>query len=183
VNGDEHLDWCNRLYEAKAPELILYGRALGLSHGEAEDVLQETFLALLQRSERPLQPDHYCVRSFRNRALNHRRSLWRRLTRELESQRWFERPAAEDSAERLAMRCLTELPVEQREVIVLKIWHDYTFEEIGELLAISPNTAAGRYRYGLQKMKACLKGKTYEPDESIGDTVAFLGAAPPVGEA
>jgi len=32
------------------------------------------------------------------------------------------------------MRRLSELPVEQREAIVLKIWHEYTFEEIGELL-------------------------------------------------
>ena len=45
VNGDEHSDQCERLYAAKAAELIIYGRALGLSHGEAEDVLQETFLA------------------------------------------------------------------------------------------------------------------------------------------
>ena len=36
--------WCERLYRAKAAELILYGRALGLSHAEAEDVVQETML-------------------------------------------------------------------------------------------------------------------------------------------
>ena len=183
MNGDKQRDWCERLYQAKAPELILYGRALGLSHGEAEDVLQETFLALVQRPEPPLLPDRYCVRSFRNRALNYRRTLWRRLTRELESQRWFERSEAESPAEHAAMRCLAQLPFEQREVIVLKIWHEYTFEEIGELLAISPNTAAGRYRYGLHKMKARLKGTIYESDEPLGNGVAFLGAAPPVGEA
>jgi RNA polymerase sigma-70 factor (ECF subfamily) len=182
VNDGEQPDWCERLYEANAPGLILYGRALGLSHGEAEDVLQETFLALLQRPDPPLQPHRYCVRTFRNRALNHRRSLWRRLIREWESHRWFERSADDSPAERAAMRCLAELPVEQREVIVLKIWHKYTFEEIGELLAISPNTAAGRYRYGLQKMKEGLKGRSYESDESTGEAVVFLGAAPPVGE-
>ena len=133
--------------------MILYGRALGLSHGEAEDVLQETFLVLLKMPQRPLEPEHYCVRSFRNRALNHRRSLWRRLTRELESLRWFEKSPGESEAERAAMNCLAALPVEQREAIVLKIWHRLTFEEIGGLLGISPNTAAGRYRYGLQKIK------------------------------
>src|ERR1700727_1146499 len=40
--------WCQPLYEAKAAGLVLYGRALGLSHGEAEDVVQETFVALLK---------------------------------------------------------------------------------------------------------------------------------------
>src|SRR5947209_12165559 len=144
---DQPSGWCESLYQAKAAELVLYGRALGLSHSEAEDVLQETFLALLQRPGAPLQPEHYCVRSFRNRALNYRRGLWRRVAREFESQRWFERSEEESPLEREAMRCLADLPMEQREVIVLKIWHEHTFDEIGDLLGISPNTAAGRYRY------------------------------------
>ena len=175
--------WCEALYRAKASELILYGRALGLSHGEAEDVLQETFVALMQRPQPPETPEHYCVRSFRNRALNYRRSLWRRLTREFESARWFERAPAEDPAERAAMRGLAALPRDQREVIVLKIWHKHTFQEIGELLEISPNTAAGRYRYGLQKLRMFLKGELYERDDRVGEAVVFLDAAPPLGEA
>ncbi len=180
---DQQCGWCEAVYHAKAAGLLLYGRALGLSHGEAEDVLQETFLALIQKAEAPSQPEYYCLRSFRNRALNYRRSLWRRLSRELESQRWFERSAPESPHEREAMHCLAQLPPEQREVIVLKIWHDYTFEQIGELLDLSPNTAAGRYRYGLQKLKACLKGASYERHERIGDAIALVGAAPPLSKA
>jgi RNA polymerase sigma-70 factor, ECF subfamily len=175
--------WCERLYHAKAAELILYGRALGLSHAESEDVVQETFLALLQRESTPDNPAHFCVRSFRNRALNHRRSFWRRLTRELESERWFERAPDESPTERAAMRCLADLPVPQREVVVLKIWHRHTFEEIGELLEVSPHTAAGRYRYGLEKLRLCLKGENYERDESLGNAVAFVDATPPGGPA
>jgi len=184
VNVAEPAGWCENLYHAKASELILYGRALGLSHGEAEDVLQETFVALVQRAEPPELPLHYCLRSFRNRALNYRRSLWRRLTRELESARWFERSTGEGPAERAAMRGLAALPPDQREVIVLKIWHEHTFEEIGELLEISPNTAAGRYRYGLQKLRTFLKGPLYERDEQserVGEPIALVDAAPPFG--
>ena len=127
-------DWCERLYDEKAAQLILYGRALGLSHGEAEDVLQETFIALLKLAERPKSVDSYAFRAVRNRALNYKRSLWRRLAREVESLRWFERNPDETPAERAAMRCLQGLPQEQREVIVLKIWSRYTFEEIAGLL-------------------------------------------------
>ncbi|MHB8523089.1 MAG: RNA polymerase sigma factor [Limisphaerales bacterium] len=180
--NDRNDDWCERLYAAKASGLILYGRALGLSHSEAQDVLQETFVALLQRPAPPEQPDRYCVRCFRNAVLNHRRNLWRRLVRECESRRWFERSESETPRERAAMRCLARLPAVQREVIVLKIWHQYTFEAIGELLDLSPNTAAGRYRYGLQKLKACLEGESYERLESVGETNAWLDSAPPVGE-
>jgi RNA polymerase sigma-70 factor (ECF subfamily) len=178
VNANHSQHWCGRLFDEQAAQLILYGRALGLSHGEAEDVLQETFLALLQMEAPPVKARHYCVRSFRNRVLNHRRTLWRRLTREWESLRWFEKDADETPAERAAMRCLAELPVEQREAIVLKVWHGCTFEEIGGLLEISPNTAAGRYRYGLQKIKSKLEGVAYERDDR--DPIAFLAAAPSV---
>lgn len=172
------IHWCEPLYDTKAAELILYGRALGLDHGEAEDVLQETFVALTQLPCSPAKPEHYCVRSFRNRALNHRRTLWRRLAREWESLRWFEKSPEETPAEQAAMSCLAKLPVEQREVIVLKIWHGCTFEEIGGLLAISPNTAAGRYRYGLQKIKGKLEGVVYERTEADGSPIAFLASAP-----
>ena len=182
MNSDEHSGWFERLYDAKAAGLILYGRALGLSHGEAEDVLQETFLALMQKPQLPREPEHYCLRSFRNRALNCRRSLWRRLTRELEAQRWFDASPAESPAERDATRCLAKLPMEQREVIVLKIWNQYTFAEIGGLLDISPNTAAGRYRYGLQKIKLHLEEADYERHGFTGEPFAFLSAASPVGE-
>jgi RNA polymerase sigma-70 factor (ECF subfamily) len=180
--SNSKLDWCGGLYEANAAEIILYGRALGLSHSEAEDVLQETFLVLMRQPKPPEQPLHYCLRSFRNRALNYRRSLWRRLTRELESHRWFERSEEETPRERAAMRCLAILPIEQREVIVLKIWHQHTFEAIGKLLEISPNTVAGRYRYALQKLQACLKGINYERLESVGTSIEWLGAAPPLSE-
>ena len=182
-------DW-EKLYSRKAAGLILYGRALGLSHGEAEDVLQETFLALMQLTAPPLgkmpsQPEYYCLRSFRNRALNYKRSLWRRLTREFESVRWFEKSADENATEHAAMKCLAELPQEQRETIVLKIWNRLTFDEIGELLEISPNTAAGRYRYGLQKIKFRLEGANYERerDEIVGNEIAFVASAPAFGDA
>jgi len=193
VNGNEHSGWLEGFYAARAAGLILYGRALGLGHGEAEDVLQETFLALMRLPEPPREPENYCVRSFRNRALNYKRSLWRRLTREVLADshhfaggsNWFEKAQdeAEQSLQTDAVRCLEGLPVEQREVIVLKIWNQFTFEEIGGLLEISPNTVAGRYRYGLQKIKSKLEGVVYERDGFTGEPIAFVEAAQAVGGA
>lgn len=178
MNSNSEHHWCEILYDAKAAGLILYGRALGLSHGEAEDVLQETFMMLMQLSGPPARPEHYCVRAYRNRALNHHRSLWRRLTREWESRRWFERTPDETPEDQGAMRALAGLPAEQREAIVLKVWHGHTFEEIGGLLGISPNTAAGRYRYGLQRIRKQINGIIYERDELDREQAAFLASAP-----
>jgi RNA polymerase sigma-70 factor (ECF subfamily) len=178
--GSSDVAWCERLYTDKAAEILLYGRALGLSHSEAEDVLQETFTALMRLPEMPEQPEHYVLRSYRNQALNYRRSLWRRLRREWESTRWFEKCSDESEKERSAMACLAQLPLEQREVIVLKIWHQHTFEAIGRLLELSPNTVAGRYRYGIKKLRTCLNGETYERNEQFGEPAQFLEAARPV---
>src|SRR5690606_32909397 len=57
--------WCERLYDEKAAHLLLYGRALGLSFSEAEDVVQEAFAALLELPEAPEQPENYAFRAVR----------------------------------------------------------------------------------------------------------------------
>lgn len=165
------------LYDASASKLVLYGRALGLSHGEAEDVLHDVFAALLKLATLPDDADHYVVRAFRNRSFNHRRSWWRRLQRELESTRWFEPRDPVSPQEARAVRCLADLPVDQREVIVLKVWHGHTFEEIATLQMASPNTVAGRYRYGLKKLRACLSHNAIETDTD-DENVPRSGIAP-----
>ena len=51
---------------------------------------------------------------------------------------------------------LTSIPEKYREVITLKMWGELTFAEIGDTLEISPNTAASRYRYGLEALRKSL---------------------------
>ena len=175
--------WCERLYDECAAQLLLYGRALGLSHSEAEDVLQDTFLALLRLPQAPARPAYYVRRCFRNRARNNWRSVWRRLARESESRHWFESQPDESPREHAVMRALADLPLRQREVIVLKIWHALTFEEIGSLTGVSPNTAAGRYRYGLQKLRTLTAEDHYELSDSIGEAAAWMATPSPLPDA
>jgi RNA polymerase sigma-70 factor (ECF subfamily) len=68
------------------------------------------------------------------------------------------------------MAALAALPREQREVIVLKIWNGLTFEAIGRLFDLSPNTVAGRYRYGLNKLRGWLK----EEESPVTAAVAVM---------
>ena len=53
----------------------------------------------------------------------------------------------------LVEKAVRRLPSEQQEVILLKIWGEMTFEDIGNTLDISLNTAASRYRYALEKLR------------------------------
>jgi RNA polymerase sigma-70 factor (ECF subfamily) len=87
----------------------------------------------------------------------------------LESARWFEPAEPRNDLEEAAQRTLARLPVEQREVIVLKIWHEMTYDEIAGTLDLSPNTVAGRYRYGMEKLKVILKGSDYEQLDRAGN--------------
>ena len=50
-----------------------------------------------------------------------------------------------------------ELPSDRRAVVHLKLWVGLTFEAIAELLGIPLNTAASRYRYGLDKLRVRLR--------------------------
>lgn len=197
TDPDQH--WCGRLYEERGAALLLYARSLGLTQGEAEDVLQETFQALLQMASAPDRADRYVIRAVRNRALNHRRSFLRRLRREAVGDLWFEPAPVSADREEAAMRMLARLPGKQREVIVLKIWHQHTFEEIGELLSVSPNTISARYRYGLTKLRAALQHEEdqnerqgteshrgasldLDPEKSFASTLsASLASPPPTG--
>jgi RNA polymerase sigma-70 factor (ECF subfamily) len=52
---------------------------------------------------------------------------------------------------------LAELPADQRAVVQLKLWGELTFEQIAAALELPPNTAASRYRYGLDKLRAHLR--------------------------
>ena len=42
-------------------------------------------------------------------------------------------------------------------MVHLKLWEGLTFEQIAELLGIPLNTAASRYRYGLDKLRERLR--------------------------
>ena len=52
---------------------------------------------------------------------------------------------------------LGQLPPEQREVVVLKLWNELTFDEISRICGIPLNTAASRYRYAIDKLRTVLR--------------------------
>ena len=62
---------------------------------------------------------------------------------------------------------LRELPAEQRAVVHLKLWEEMTFEQIAQSLEIPVNTAASRYRYGLDKLRDRLR-PLYEESKCHG---------------
>jgi RNA polymerase sigma-70 factor (ECF subfamily) len=155
-----HENWRNCFSEL-APGLLLFARQWVRSAADAEDIVQEAFVKFWRRNHnianRPLL--YAAVRSI---ALDFIRRDTRRARREAtafaESESTIEPQfELEHDTQTALAAAVDSLPRDQREVLVLKIWNDLTFNEIARALGISQNTAASRYRYALTNLKKTLQ--------------------------
>ena len=151
------------LYDRYGP--ALYRAALGLlgSRTDAEDAVQDVWVGLVRR--RPGRVRN--VRAYLFAALRHaalRRARTRLRGRSLNQVPEPVSPAEDPPSDRGVRleRALRSLPPEQREAIVLKVDTGMTFAELGEVLGISSNTAASRYRYALEKLRHALGARDDE---------------------
>jgi RNA polymerase sigma factor (sigma-70 family) len=150
------------LYRKHAKVLVLFACASLGERTRAQDIVQQVFLRLVERPvKRPDNPQAYLFSAVRNAAQNEMRSL-RRMVSLDEDQPWFDEQYLDGEArdvmsERTLRAALWSLPEEQREVTVMHIWAEMTFPAIGNVLGISANTAASRYRYALAQLREQMK--------------------------
>lgn len=143
------------LYRQYGPALLAYGTSLLADRAAAEDVLHQIFLKLLGMRQLPEDPRPYLFKAVRNRALNAMRNS-ARLT-SLDGKEWLMKPPGMVDAGLEVEKAMHELPPEQREVVVMRIWGEMALTEIAVVLEISENTVASRYRYALNRLRALLK--------------------------
>ena len=167
------------------PKMLLFARQQTRSHEDAEDVLQDALVKLVEkiRNEEfiggPEAWQPYLYTTIRRLAIDLSRRDDRRKRREdtvgTDAEEasheafhpWFESDSSDDETRVQLEEKLKELPEKFAEVIIMKIWGDRTFAEIGEILDISQNTAASRYRYGLEALKRSLGSARRRGDLSI----------------
>jgi RNA polymerase sigma-70 factor (ECF subfamily) len=171
--------------EAHGPKLLLFARQQTRSIEDAKDVFQDALVKLVEKvrtgefvgGQEAWLP--YLYTAIRRLAIDLSRRDDRRKRREdnvgadAETGQfdafnpWFESDSSDDETRAQLEKCLKELPEKFAEVITLKIWGERTFAEIGETLGISQNTAASRYRYGLEALKRSLGSARRRGDLSI----------------
>jgi len=157
--------------EQHGPKLLLFARQQTRSLEDAQDILQDALVKLVEKiRNNEFVGDHdswlpYLYTTLRRLAIDLSRRDDRRKRREENVSAdaeagqtgifcpWFETGTSDDETRTQLEEGLKALPEKFSEVIVMKIWGERTFAEIGETLGISQNTAASRYRYGIEALK------------------------------
>jgi len=148
-----------------APRLLAYARQWASSAAAAEDIFQDAFVRFWRKRQSVRDPVTYLYRCVRTTAINWHRSHDRRQHHEAcnRPDREPDSPgAAVEQSERqmCIQRAVAELPADQREVIMMKIWGEMTFSRIGKVMSLPRSTAHATYRTAMNRLYEKLSRET-----------------------
>ena len=171
MNESAPADAWKTCYRELAPKLLLFARQWVAEPADAEDVVQTAFVKFW-RKQPEAGREHYPLlfAAVRSTALDLLRGTERRTRREAEpavdvlrdDATFFDTTVQQREDAALIENALRELPPEQREVLVLRVWGGLTFAEIATTLGESINTVASRHRYALEALRRQLKPYAHE---------------------
>ncbi len=152
------------LWDDHSDRLLLVARSIG---GPAEDAVQEAFVALAGQGQSPDDPMAWLVRVTRNRLLQWHRTAKRRRAREsaVGAKPWFDHETQSaqqrlDGAEVTA--ALQRLPSPDREIIVMHLWGEMSFESIAVVVGGSRAKAHRTFTRGIQTLQC-----QFDPNRQI----------------
>lgn len=152
------VDALGALFDLTSDRLVRFAVALTRNQHDAEDAVQTALVRVAGQTtllESVAFPWAYLLRMVRNEALCIARRKQRATTAGELTDLATHCPVDELEREetyRAVWSALRSLPPEQAEVVVLKIWEQMTFAQIGQILDASPNTVASRYQYAITKL-------------------------------
>ncbi len=158
-----------RIYQRYRKDLLKLAVALLCDVSDAEDVVHDVFVSVAQAPQRLKLGGSlkgYLLTCVANRARNKNRVYQRRATVGLDEaasvptdlrtpEQWI--TAGEEL--RRWSDALETLPYEQREAVLLHLRAGLPFRQIARHQDVSVNTAKGRYRYALAKLRSTLNGE------------------------
>jgi RNA polymerase sigma-70 factor (ECF subfamily) len=153
------------LWNAQAPRLLQYARAILGARADAEDVVQSVFCRILRLSRREVErvndPCAWLAQVARRESINYLRSHRREAARRRAiggmrlSRSDGHEPASTDPELHAAIE---RLPRRLRELIVLKHFAGLTFDQIAAATGLNRNTAAARYRSAIGSLQQEMNG-------------------------
>ncbi len=155
-----------RLYDEHSQALFAFLLNFTRSEADTRDLLQEIFVKLARQPDllKGVREERaFLIRLAHNAAIDlmrrsgTREKNYSQLASESESIFANSDNPDEEEFRRSLSEALADLPTEQRSVVHLKLWEGLTFEAIADALEIPTNTAASRFRYGLDKLRERLR--------------------------
>jgi RNA polymerase sigma-70 factor (ECF subfamily) len=140
----------------------------------AEDLFQDTFLKIIKTIKEGKYSEQgkflpWAIRVARNLCMDYFRRTRLQVTITLPdgqdissllgSSDWASDAIEKRQVHDTVRKLVEDLPEEQREVIVLRIYADLSFKEISDLTGVSINTALGRMRYALINLRKLVVDK------------------------
>lgn len=156
-------------YEACGAELRLYARQWH-DFQTAEDIVQEAFIKLFEQRRCPDQVRAWLFRVIRNRSISVLRSRQRRhkAGQDYPQTRgcWFESPADERLDAQKAQAILETLPLERREIVILRIWGQMSLKEIAALICKSIPWVFREYKAALATIRVRLEQSPWQKKQA-----------------
>ena len=140
-----------------------------------DDIFQDTFIKVIKNLKTKSYNEEgkflpWVIRIAHNLIVDHyRKNKKMPMTRETETYSIFEFIKDTSSTMESQMiteqvevdlkRLIEELPDDQKEVLVMRMYEDLSFKEISEQTGVSINTALGRMRYALMNLRKLIENK------------------------
>lgn len=159
-----------RIYDKYKHRLVTLAAALLFDKTAAEDVVHDLFARLLEKRQQiriAANLKSYLTCGVANGARNINRKQAHIRARSLDAEATDPQSAhpppelfvSQQEENRKLTAALSQLPYEQREVILLRHYSGLRFKAIADLQETSINTVQGRYRYGMEKLRSLVNGE------------------------
>ncbi|MBX3468004.1 MAG: RNA polymerase sigma factor [Planctomycetes bacterium] len=151
------------LFRRAGPAAYRLALAITCDPAAAEDVVQESFVRALSRAPEGDGPlDGWLHRTARNLALDHLRRRKVAADRAGDVALLLARrdgPAPDGLDAQAVSRALLDLPLEQREVVLLRVWEGLSFPEVAARVEAPLGTVHSRFRYAMERLRAAFAGR------------------------
>lgn len=140
----------------------------------AEDIFQEAFLKMIKTMREGRYAEQgkflpWAIRVAHNLCMDHFRRVRQHVPVTFPDGSDISGllPSEETASDKMEKRqvhgsvrqLIEQLPEEQREVIILRMYGDLSFKEIADITSVSINTALGRMRYGLLNLRKMIQDR------------------------
>ena len=146
-------------------KIYWYIRRLVISHEDAEDILQETFINVYRYVGSFKGESHIYTWLYRiatNECIRHFKRVNKQLQKVEMDEKMMNSFETNDTENEEAIlvkfqKALLQLPEKQRIVFNMRYYDELSYKEMGEILNSSENALKTNYHYATEKIKAYLK--------------------------